>query len=167
MVSLGGRLGGPWIKWNRPTWESGPVPGRRDTAMCSAGSFAVGGSMGRRLPSILLADRPVGCDLAHSDRPGVYAATPMAVTKVRLDQLLAQRGLFPSRSRAAASVMAGEVRLGDEVADKPGRLVAEDVAVLVASGRRFVSRGGIKLANALDSLGLDPAGRDALDVGAS
>ncbi|TML02653.1 MAG: TlyA family RNA methyltransferase, partial [Actinobacteria bacterium] len=69
----------------------------------------------------------------------------MAAAKVRLDQLLAQRGLFPSRSRAAASVMAGEVRVGEQVADKPGRLVEENVEVSVAGGRRFVSRGGIKL----------------------
>src|SRR3954447_8519010 len=97
----------------------------------------------------------------HRYAPGV------AVAKVRLDQLLAQRGLFPSRSRAAASVMAGEVRVGTEVADKPGRLVAEDVEVSVAGGRRFVSRGGIKLENALEELGLPVEGRRCLDVGAS
>jgi 23S rRNA (cytidine1920-2'-O)/16S rRNA (cytidine1409-2'-O)-methyltransferase len=91
----------------------------------------------------------------------------MAVVKVRLDQLLAQRGLFPSRSRAAASVMAGEVRIGSELADKPGRLVAEDVAVSVEGGRRFVSRGGTKLENALEALGVPVEGRSCLDVGAS
>jgi 23S rRNA (cytidine1920-2'-O)/16S rRNA (cytidine1409-2'-O)-methyltransferase len=91
----------------------------------------------------------------------------VAAAKVRLDQLLAQRGLFPSRSRAAASVMAGEVRVGEEVADKPGRLVAEDVQVSVASGRRFVSRGGIKLENALEALGVPVEGRACMDVGAS
>jgi 23S rRNA (cytidine1920-2'-O)/16S rRNA (cytidine1409-2'-O)-methyltransferase len=91
----------------------------------------------------------------------------MAVVKVRLDQLLAQRGLFPSRSRAAASVMAGEVRIGSELADKPGRLVAEDVAVSVEGGRRFVSRGGVKLDNALEALGVPVEGRSCLDVGAS
>jgi 23S rRNA (cytidine1920-2'-O)/16S rRNA (cytidine1409-2'-O)-methyltransferase len=91
----------------------------------------------------------------------------VAAAKVRLDQLLAQRGLFPSRSRAAASVMAGEVRVGEELADKPGRLVAEDIAVSVAGGRRFVSRGGIKLENALEALGLPVEGRRCLDVGAS
>jgi 23S rRNA (cytidine1920-2'-O)/16S rRNA (cytidine1409-2'-O)-methyltransferase len=89
--------------------------------------------------------------------------------KVRLDTLLAQRGLFSSRARAAASVMAGEVRLGEhgERAAKPGQLVADDVALAVDDRPRFVSRGGVKLANALDDLGLDVAGRDALDVGAS
>jgi 23S rRNA (cytidine1920-2'-O)/16S rRNA (cytidine1409-2'-O)-methyltransferase len=89
--------------------------------------------------------------------------------KVRLDTLLADRGLFESRSRAAASVMAGEVLLGDERrrASKPGELVADDVRVDVAEGDRFVSRGGVKLSNALDAVGLDVAGRSALDVGAS
>jgi 23S rRNA (cytidine1920-2'-O)/16S rRNA (cytidine1409-2'-O)-methyltransferase len=91
----------------------------------------------------------------------------VAAAKVRLDQLLAQRGLFPSRSRAAASVMAGEVRVGEEVADKPGRLVEENVEVSVAGGRRFVSRGGIKLENALEGLDVTVEGRRCMDVGAS
>ncbi|HSD80250.1 MAG TPA: TlyA family RNA methyltransferase [Solirubrobacteraceae bacterium] len=89
--------------------------------------------------------------------------------KVRLDILLARRGLFASRARAAASVMAGEVRVGagGDRASKPGQLVAEDVVVSVDERPRFVSRGGIKLANALDATGVDPAGRRCLDVGAS
>jgi len=91
----------------------------------------------------------------------------VAAAKVRLDQLLAQRGLFPSRSRAAASVMAGEVRVGDELADKPGRMVEENAEVSVAGGRRFVSRGGIKLENALEALGVPVGGRRCMDVGAS
>ena len=91
----------------------------------------------------------------------------MAAAKVRLDQLLAQRGLFPSRSRAAASVMAGEIRVGDELADKPGRMVDENAQVSVAGGRRFVSRGGIKLENALEALGVPVEGRLCMDVGAS
>src|ERR671932_1004717 len=91
------------------------------------------------------------------------------MAKVRLDTLLHRRGLFASRARAAASVMAGEVRLGTagERAAKPGQLVAEDVAVAVDERPRFVSRGGIKLVNALDATGVDPAGRRCLDVGAS
>jgi 23S rRNA (cytidine1920-2'-O)/16S rRNA (cytidine1409-2'-O)-methyltransferase len=88
---------------------------------------------------------------------------------VRLDTLLAERGLFESRTRAAASVMAGEVRLGGngERAQKPGQLVDPGVAVAVDERPRFVSRGGLKLANALSAFGLDPAGRRCLDVGAS
>jgi 23S rRNA (cytidine1920-2'-O)/16S rRNA (cytidine1409-2'-O)-methyltransferase len=89
--------------------------------------------------------------------------------RVRLDSLLSDRGLFPSRSRAAASVLAGDVLLlpGRRRADKPGQLVPEDVEVELVAAPPFVSRGGIKLANALDALGIDVAGREALDIGAS
>ena len=89
--------------------------------------------------------------------------------KRRLDSLLAERGLFESRSRAAAAVLAGDVRLGPDGprADKPGQLVGEDVALAVAEPPPYVSRGGIKLRNALDRLGVDPSGRLCLDVGAS
>jgi 23S rRNA (cytidine1920-2'-O)/16S rRNA (cytidine1409-2'-O)-methyltransferase len=91
------------------------------------------------------------------------------VPRVRLDTLLAERGLFPSRSRAAAAVLAGQVHLGPgrRRAEKPGQLVAEDVDVDVDAAPAFVSRGGVKLANALDALGIDPRGRRCLDVGAS
>ncbi|MBB4664826.1 TlyA family RNA methyltransferase [Conexibacter arvalis] len=90
-------------------------------------------------------------------------------TKMRLDTLLAERGIFTSRSRAAASVLAGEVLLGRERrrAEKPGQLVPADVEVDVTAQPAFVSRGGTKLANALDATGLDVSGRRALDVGAS
>jgi 23S rRNA (cytidine1920-2'-O)/16S rRNA (cytidine1409-2'-O)-methyltransferase len=89
--------------------------------------------------------------------------------RIRLDSLLSKRGMFPSRTRAAASVMAGEVLLLPERrrAEKPGQLVAEDVQLELADVPGFVSRGGIKLANALDAFGIDLAGRSALDVGAS
>jgi 23S rRNA (cytidine1920-2'-O)/16S rRNA (cytidine1409-2'-O)-methyltransferase len=91
------------------------------------------------------------------------------VPRVRLDSLLADRGLFASRSRAAAAVLAGHVHVGAgrARASKPGQLVAADVEVAVDAPDPYVSRGGVKLANALDALGLDPAGRRALDVGAS
>jgi 23S rRNA (cytidine1920-2'-O)/16S rRNA (cytidine1409-2'-O)-methyltransferase len=91
------------------------------------------------------------------------------MARVRLDSLLTQRGLFDSRSRAAAAVIAGDVMLGPgrRRAEKPGQLVAEDVVVDVAAPPPFVSRGGVKLANALDALGVDVSGRRCLDVGAS
>jgi 23S rRNA (cytidine1920-2'-O)/16S rRNA (cytidine1409-2'-O)-methyltransferase len=92
------------------------------------------------------------------------------VVKVRLDTLLHQRGLFDSRSRAAASVMAGEVRIGGEGGDravKPGQMVSDDVVVAVDERPRYVSRGGVKLANAVAAVGLEVAGRRCLDVGAS
>ena len=89
--------------------------------------------------------------------------------RVRLDNLLSERGMFPSRSRAAASVLAGEVMFLPERrrAQKPGQLVPEDVELELAAVPAYVSRGGIKLANALDQLGLAVAGARALDVGAS
>ena len=91
------------------------------------------------------------------------------MAKVRLDALLARRGLFASRTRAAASVMAGEVRLGrdGQPADKPGQLVAEDLEVAVAPAPEYASRGGNKLASALQATGVAVVGRHALDVGAS
>ena len=91
------------------------------------------------------------------------------MSKVRLDALLAARGLFPSRSRAAASVLAGEVLLGPGRlrADKPGQLVSDDVQVDLNSAPAYVSRGGTKLANALDALDVAVEGRRCLDVGAS
>jgi 23S rRNA (cytidine1920-2'-O)/16S rRNA (cytidine1409-2'-O)-methyltransferase len=91
------------------------------------------------------------------------------VTRVRLDALLAERGVFASRSRAAASVMAGEVRIGahGERASKPGQMVDPAVELHVDDRPRYVSRGGEKLANALDVLGVDARGRRCLDVGAS
>jgi 23S rRNA (cytidine1920-2'-O)/16S rRNA (cytidine1409-2'-O)-methyltransferase len=97
---------------------------------------------------------------------------PVAMSKQRLDILMAERGLFSSRSRAAASIMAGEVYLEPASprrrrAQKPGELVEPDTEVSVDARRSFVSRGGIKLANALQESGLEVEGRWALDVGAS
>jgi 23S rRNA (cytidine1920-2'-O)/16S rRNA (cytidine1409-2'-O)-methyltransferase len=89
------------------------------------------------------------------------------VAKRRLDTLLAERGLYESRSRAAAAVIAGDVRVGGRPATKPGELVPDEADVAVAELPPYVSRGGVKLANALVALGIDPAGRRALDVGAS
>jgi 23S rRNA (cytidine1920-2'-O)/16S rRNA (cytidine1409-2'-O)-methyltransferase len=89
------------------------------------------------------------------------------VPRVRLDSLLAERGLFESRSRAAAAVLAGEVRLAGRRAEKAGQLVDPAVAIEVDAPPPFVSRGGIKLANALKALGVPVTGRRCLDVGAS
>lgn len=87
--------------------------------------------------------------------------------KRRLDTLLAERGLFESRSRAAAAVMAGDVRVAGRPARKPGEMVPENEHLAVTEPPPFVSRGGVKLRNALDAFGLDPVGRRALDVGAA
>jgi 23S rRNA (cytidine1920-2'-O)/16S rRNA (cytidine1409-2'-O)-methyltransferase len=91
------------------------------------------------------------------------------VPRERLDSLLAERGLFESRSRAAAAVLAGSVRLGPDGrrAEKAGQLVDPAVELAVDAPAPYVSRGGVKLANALDALGVEVAGRRCLDVGAS
>jgi len=83
--------------------------------------------------------------------------------KKRLDVLLVERGLAESRAQAQALVLAGRVP-GHA---KPGDQVDEQAELAVDSPPRYVSRGGQKLANALDELGIDPAGLDCLDVGAS
>ncbi len=91
--------------------------------------------------------------------------------RLRLDQLLVDRGLADSRSRAQALVLAGEVRVGDGDAArgdlKAGDLVARDAPVAVAARHEWVSRGAHKLLAALDAFGVDPAGLVGLDVGAS
>lgn len=89
--------------------------------------------------------------------------------KARIDAVLAERGLFPSRTAAAGAVRAGAVRVGEDgpVALRPSQLVEPEAALIVDPGPRFVSRGGIKLENALATLGVDVGGRDCLDVGAS
>jgi 23S rRNA (cytidine1920-2'-O)/16S rRNA (cytidine1409-2'-O)-methyltransferase len=89
--------------------------------------------------------------------------------KSRIDAVLAERGIFPSRSAAAGAVRAGEVRIGRDgpVALRPSQLVEPDANLVVAEGRLYVSRGGTKLENALEALGIDVTGRDCVDVGAS
>jgi 23S rRNA (cytidine1920-2'-O)/16S rRNA (cytidine1409-2'-O)-methyltransferase len=97
---------------------------------------------------------------------------PAATAKrLRLDQLLLERGLAPTRSRAQALILAGRVRVGSGDAArhdrKAGDLVDRDAAVAVAGGREWVSRGAHKLVAALDAFAIDPAGLVAVDVGAS
>jgi 23S rRNA (cytidine1920-2'-O)/16S rRNA (cytidine1409-2'-O)-methyltransferase len=91
------------------------------------------------------------------------------VKKSRIDAVLAERGMFPSRSAAAGAVRAGEVRVGQDgpVALRPSQLVEPDAPLIVDEGPRYVSRGGTKLENALEALGIDVTDRDCLDVGAS
>ena len=94
--------------------------------------------------------------------------TASPAKKRRVDQLLTERGLAESRARAAALVMAGLVFAGDTRIAKPGQQIAGD-APLEVRGRDhpWVSRGGIKLAHALEAFGLDPAGVTAMDIGSS
>jgi len=90
------------------------------------------------------------------------------MAKMRLDQLLVERGLAESRTRAQALIMAGNVLVGDKPIDKPGQGVAEDAAIsLKGKDHPWVSRGGLKLAHALDHFALDVTGLVGLDVGSS
>lgn len=88
--------------------------------------------------------------------------------KLRADQLLVDRGLAESKTRAQALIMAGLVFAGERKIDKPGQAIADDV-LLDVRGRDhpWVSRGGIKLAHGLDTVGWDVAGAVAIDVGSS
>lgn len=93
---------------------------------------------------------------------------PAKPQKRRIDQLLVERGLAESRARAQALVMAGLVFAGETKIDKPGQQVAEDAALDVRGrDHPWVSRGGIKLAHAIEHFGLDPAGAVAMDIGSS
>lgn len=90
------------------------------------------------------------------------------MAKKRLDQLLLDRGLVESRSRAQALVMAGLVFNQERRLDKPGVMVAEDIALeLRGQDHPWVSRGGLKLAKAIEAFHLDPTGLVGIDVGAS
>jgi len=89
-------------------------------------------------------------------------------TKVRLDVALVDRGLAPSRERARALILAGQVTIDGQVVSKAGAPVKPDARVeLAVPDHPYVGRGGLKLASALDAFTIDPRGRHALDVGAS
>jgi 23S rRNA (cytidine1920-2'-O)/16S rRNA (cytidine1409-2'-O)-methyltransferase len=91
----------------------------------------------------------------------------MPTAKLRLDELLVARGLAASRAQAKALIMSGRVLRGTERLDKPGRAFPSDIDLMVEQPPRFVSRGGEKLAGAIDGFGLDLRGAHVLDVGAS
>ena len=87
--------------------------------------------------------------------------------KIRIDVALHQRGLAASREKARAMIMAGEVTVDGRLIDKPGTRIAADAALQIKAKPRFVSRGGEKLAGALDDFAFDVAGMICADVGAS
>ena len=93
----------------------------------------------------------------------------MKTEKPRLDQRLTELGLAPTRARAQALIMAGQVMVNGQPADKPGTRVSPEATVTVKDDEatRYASRGAGKLAPALDAFGVDPAGKTCLDVGAS
>src|ERR671921_676688 len=88
--------------------------------------------------------------------------------KVRLDQLVVERGLAPSRERARALILAGQVTVGGQPATKAGMPVDAGAAVdLLVPDHPYVGRGGLKLAHALDTFAISVDGRECLDIGAS
>jgi 23S rRNA (cytidine1920-2'-O)/16S rRNA (cytidine1409-2'-O)-methyltransferase len=92
----------------------------------------------------------------------------LAKNKTRLDILMVDRGLTPSRERARALILAGQVRVNDQVVSKAGTPVANDARVdLAVPDHPYVGRGGVKLAHALDVFAIDVSGLRALDIGAS
>ncbi len=102
-----------------------------------------------------------------TDTPDSSATRP---ARIRLDALLLEHGLAPSRERAQAMILAGQVLVDGRPQSKPGMRVAANAAIALAeipAEARYVSRGGLKLERALDAFHLDPTGRVALDVGAS
>ena len=91
----------------------------------------------------------------------------MAAQRRRIDVLMVERGLAPTREKAQALLMAGSVTVDGRAVTKPGTAVAAEASVDVRAPLQYVGRGGQKMAGALDALGIDPAGAVALDVGAS
>ncbi|HZM91842.1 MAG TPA: TlyA family RNA methyltransferase [Vicinamibacterales bacterium] len=88
--------------------------------------------------------------------------------RIRLDQLVVERGLAPSRERARALILAGQVTVDDRPATKAGTAVDDQSAVaLLSPDHPYAGRGGLKLAHALDTFHIDVSGRDCLDIGAS
>jgi hemolysin TlyA family protein len=87
--------------------------------------------------------------------------------KLRLDQLLVGKGLFPSREQARRAVMAGDVKVGTRIASKPSELLGEETAISIKPMRKYVGRGALKLESALDYFKIDVRRKTALDIGAS
>lgn len=87
--------------------------------------------------------------------------------KSRADQLLVERGLFESRARAQAAIAAGLVSANGATVRKASEMLASDAQISAEAPHPYVSRGGLKLAAALDAFGLDPAGKTCIDIGAS
>jgi 23S rRNA (cytidine1920-2'-O)/16S rRNA (cytidine1409-2'-O)-methyltransferase len=87
--------------------------------------------------------------------------------KLRLDQLLVGRGLFPSREQARRAILAGKVSIGTRIAAKPSELLDDQTAIAVKPIRKYVGRGALKLESALDHFHVDLRGKTGLDIGAS
>ncbi|MBU1151283.1 TlyA family RNA methyltransferase [Patescibacteria group bacterium] len=87
--------------------------------------------------------------------------------KLRLDELLSQKGFYPTRSQAAQAIKAGEVFVNDQPQTKPGRPTSDQSTITTTTDQQFVSRGAKKLQAALEEFKIDPSSLTILDVGAS
>jgi 23S rRNA (cytidine1920-2'-O)/16S rRNA (cytidine1409-2'-O)-methyltransferase len=129
------------------------------TASNSSADFCL-----KRLPSLREGERR---GLTFRPLAGILCTVKTTVRKERLDLLLVERGLAESRTQAQRLILAGQVSVGDRLVDKPGTQVSVAGPVQVAEGLPYASRGGFKLAAALDAFELDVSGWVAADVGAS
>ncbi len=119
--------------------------------------------MGRYLRKFLLTNT-----VQHSALSRVLAVLTIASVKIRLDKLLVERGLAPSRERAQALILAGKVLVNEQKIEKAGESIEADSTLrLLGSDLRYVSRGGLKLEKALEHWHIDLQGKACLDVGAS
>ncbi len=91
----------------------------------------------------------------------------MTASRQRIDRLLVERGLFESRTKAQAAIEAGLVTVDGRIAAKASEEIAADATLRASAAHPYVSRGGVKLAAALDHFHVDPKGRVCLDIGAS
>ncbi len=101
------------------------------------------------------------------NRTFIHELNPVPVKTTRADLALVHRGLFPSRAKAAEAIAAGLVRVDGRVLAKASEPLAPEAAIEAQAPYPWVSRGGVKLAAALDKFGFDPQGRTCLDIGAS
>ncbi len=92
---------------------------------------------------------------------------PPSPTRVRLDQHLIESGHFDSREKAQRAILAGQVTVGGQIADKPGTKISTESEILITGRDRYVGRGGHKLEGALTGFGIDPTGLSCLDLGSS
>ena len=92
---------------------------------------------------------------------------PQMKKKARIDQTLVERGFFESREQAQRAIMAGEVRVGERVVEKPSEMIQIDATISVAESPRFVGRGALKISGALDHFKIEVHDKVALDIGAS
>jgi 23S rRNA (cytidine1920-2'-O)/16S rRNA (cytidine1409-2'-O)-methyltransferase len=109
----------------------------------------------------------IGAWSEAADKPTFFQSPGIKLMPQRADLALVARGFFPSRAKAREAIEAGLVRLDGAVLRKPSEPVAEDARIEAEAPYPWVSRGGVKLAAALDAFAIDPKGKQALDIGAS